>query len=149
MQPISLTALLSPIGRFVLWVILLLTMLATGLIQWQLGAHIQTDILAMLPHLQQDKLTETALNRVEQQLANQVYIAVKADNDNQAISAAQQLMDVLDKQPQQPFIRIRSGADDHLQDLAKVYFEHRFTLLTAEQAKAVTDVSGQLTGIIT
>ncbi|MEM5505282.1 MMPL family transporter [Shewanella frigidimarina] len=137
MQPISLTALLSPIGRFVLWVILLLTMLATGLIQWQLGAHIQTDILAMLPHLQQDKLTETALNRVEQQLANQVYIAVKADNDNQAISAAQQLMDVLDKQPQQPFIHIRSGADDHLQDLAKVYFEHRFTLLTAEQAKAI------------
>ncbi|MBB1382720.1 MMPL family transporter, partial [Shewanella sp. SR41-2] len=137
MQPISLTELLSPIGRFVLWVLLLLTMLASGLIQWQQGAHIQTDILAMLPHLQQDKLTETALNRVEQQLANQVYIAVKANNDNQAISAAQQLMDALDKQPQPPFIHIRSGADDHLQDLAKLYFEHRFTLLTAEQAKAI------------
>ncbi|QDE29766.1 MMPL family transporter [Shewanella polaris] len=137
MKPISLTTLLSPIGRFVLWVVLLLTMLASGLIQWQQGAHIQTDILAMLPHLQQDKLTETALKRVEQQLANQVYIAVIADNDNQAISATQQLMNSLDKQPQQPFIHIRSGADDHLQDLAKVYFEHRFTLLTAEQAKDI------------
>ncbi|MFT6256360.1 MAG: hypothetical protein ACJAT8_000891, partial [Cellvibrionaceae bacterium] len=42
MQPISLAALLSPIGRFVLWVLLLLTMLVTGLIQWQQGAHIQT-----------------------------------------------------------------------------------------------------------
>tara|TARA_R110000851_G_scaffold129525_1_gene262288 strand:+ start:70087 stop:72486 length:2400 start_codon:yes stop_codon:yes gene_type:complete len=137
MIPISLAALLSPIGRFVLWVLLLLTMLATGVVQWQQGAHIQTDILAMLPHLQQDKLTETALNKVEQQLANQVYIAVIANNDSQAISAAKQLMISLEQQTQQPFTAIRSGADDHLQDLAKVYFEHRFGLLTPEQAHAI------------
>jgi predicted exporter len=137
MIPRSLGAILSPIGRFVLWVLLLLTMLVTGLIQWQQGAHIQTDILAMLPHLQQDKLTETALNKVEQQLANQVYLAVIANNDSQAISAAKQLMISLEQQTQQPFTAIRSGADDHLQDLAKVYFEHRFGLLTPEQAHAI------------
>ncbi|WP_351077647.1 MMPL family transporter [Shewanella sp. CAL98-MNA-CIBAN-0140] len=137
MIPRSLGAILSPIGRFALWIVLLLAMLATGLLQWQQGAHIQTDILAMLPHLQQDKLTETALNKVEQQLANQVYIAVIANNDSQAISAAKQLMISLEQQTQQPFTAIRSGADDHLQDLAKVYFEHRFGLLTPEQAHAI------------
>jgi predicted exporter len=137
MIPRSLGAILSPIGRFALWVVLLLAMLATGLVQWQQGAHIQTDILAMLPHLQQDKLTETALNKVEQQLANQVYIAINANNDSQAISAAKQLMSSLKQQTQQPFTAIRSGADDHLQDLAKVYFEHRFGLLTPEQAHAI------------
>ncbi|PKG78978.1 transporter permease [Shewanella sp. Actino-trap-3] len=137
MIPRSLGAILSPIGRFALWIVLLLAMLATGVVQWQQGAHIQTDILAMLPHLQQDKLTETALNKVEQQLANQVYIAVIANNDSQAISAAKQLMISLEQQTQQPFTAIRSGADDHLQDLAKVYFEHRFGLLTPEQAHAI------------
>jgi predicted exporter len=137
MIPRSLGAVLSPIGRFALWVVLLLAMLATGVVQWQQGAHIQTDILAMLPHLQQDKLTETALNKVEQQLANQVYIAINANNDSQAISAAKQLMISLEQQTQQPFTAIRSGADDHLQDLAKVYFEHRFGLLTPEQAHAI------------
>jgi predicted exporter len=137
MIPRSLGAILSPIGRFALWVVLLLAMLATGIVQWQQGAHIQTDILAMLPHLQQDKLTETALNKVEQQLANQVYIAINANNDSQAISAAKQLMISLEQQTQQPFTAIRSGADDHLQDLAKVYFEHRFGLLTPEQAHAI------------
>ncbi|WP_351121649.1 MMPL family transporter [Shewanella sp. T24-MNA-CIBAN-0130] len=137
MRPRSLGAILSPIGRFALWVVLLLAMLATGLLQWQQGAHIQTDILAMLPHLQQDKLTETALNKVEQQLANQVYIAINANNDSQAINAAKQLMISLEQQTQQPFTAIRSGADDHLQDLAKVYFEHRFGLLTPEQAHAI------------
>ncbi|AZG33942.1 MMPL family transporter [Shewanella psychromarinicola] len=137
MIPRSLGAVLSPIGRFALWIVLLLAMLATGLVQWQQGAHIQTDILAMLPHLQQDKLTETALNKVEQQLANQVYIAINANNDSQAISAAKQLMISLEQQTQQPFTAIRSGADDHLQDLAKVYFEHRFGLLTPEQAHAI------------
>jgi predicted exporter len=137
MIPRSLGAILSPIGRFALWVVLLLAMLATGVVQWQQGAHIQTDILAMLPHLQQDKLTETALNKVEQQLANQVYIAINANNDSQAISAAKQLMISLEQQTQQPFTAIRSGADDHLQDLAKVYFEHRFGLLTPEQARAI------------
>jgi predicted exporter len=137
MIPRSLGAILSPIGRFALWVVLLLAMLATGVVQWQQGAHIQTDILAMLPHLQQDKLTETALNKVEQQLANQVYIAINANNDSQAISAAKQLMISLEQQTQQPFTAIRSGADDHLQDLAKVYFEHRFGLLTPEQAHAI------------
>jgi predicted exporter len=59
------------------------------------------------------------------------------NNDSQAISAAKQLMISLEQQTQQPFTAIRSGADDHLQDLAKVYFEHRFGLLTPEQAHAI------------
>ncbi|MGI2172945.1 MMPL family transporter [Shewanella ulleungensis] len=123
--------------RFALWLVLLLAMLICGTVQWQQGARIQTDILAMLPHLQQDKLTETALETVEKKLANQVYIAVMAENDNQAITAAMQLMTSLQNQPLQPFSAIRSGSDNQLEQLAKVYFEHRFSLLTPEQAHAL------------
>ena len=137
MLRLSLNAVLSPIGRFALWGVLLLAMIVTGFVQWQQGAHIQTDILAMLPHLQQDKLTEKALNKVEQQLANQVYIAVIAPNETQAIGAAKQLMTSLNQSNQSPFTAVRSGADDNLQHLAKVYFEHRFGLLTPEQAQAI------------
>ena len=129
--------IVSAKGGFALWLVLLLAMLLGGAMQWQQGAKIQTDILAMLPHLQQDKLTETALDTVEKKLANQVYIAVMAENDNQAIHAAQQLMASLQSQPQQPFIAIRSGADNQLEQLAKVYFEHRFSLLTQEQAHSL------------
>ena len=137
MRRLMLSNMLSPIGRFALWAVLLLAIFTAGLNQWQQGAHIQTDILAMLPHLQQDKLTETALKKVEKQLANQVYIAIIANNESQAISAAKQLINSLNQQVQAPFIAIRSGADDHLQDLAQIYFEHRFGLLTAEQANAI------------
>jgi predicted exporter len=137
MTQLPFAAVLSPIGRFALWLVLLLAMLVTGLVQWQQGAHIQTDILAMLPHLQQDKLTESALNKVEQQLANQVYIAVIANNESQAISAAKQLMDALNQPAPAAFTAVRSGADDNLQQLAKVYFEHRFGLLTPEQTLAI------------
>ncbi|WP_445775747.1 MMPL family transporter [Shewanella sp.] len=132
-----LNVLTSTTSRFALWLILLLAMLIGGVWQWQQGARIQTDILAMLPHLQQDKLTETALNIVEQRLANQVYIALLAENDNQAVDAAQQFMASLQHQPQQPFSVIRSGADNQITQLAKVYFEHRFSLLTQEQARAL------------
>ncbi|GGQ03606.1 MMPL family transporter [Shewanella litoralis] len=130
-------ALTSAKSRFALWLLLLLAMLISGVWQWQQGARIQTDILAMLPHLQQDKLTETALDTVEQRLANQVYIAILADSDNQAVNAAQQLMTSLQSQPQQAFNAIRSGADNQLEELAKVYFEHRFSLLTHQQAHAL------------
>ncbi|GGP56711.1 MMPL family efflux pump permease component [Shewanella algicola] len=129
--------LISAKSRFALWLLLLLAMLISGAWQWQQGARIQTDILAMLPHLQQDKLTETALDTVEQRLANQVYIAILAESDNQAVNAAQQLMTSLQSQPQQPFIAIRSGADNQLEELAKVYFEHRFSLLTHQQKHAL------------
>lgn len=128
---------ISAKSRFAVWLLLLLAMLISGAWQWQQGARIQTDILAMLPHLQQDKLTETALDTVEKRLANQVYIALIAENENQAISAAQQVMTSLQSPSSQPFIAIRSGADNQLEELAKVYFEHRFSLLTLEQTHAL------------
>ena len=62
---------------------------------WQNGARVQSDILAMLPHLQQDKLTERALNRSWKPLADQVYIALVAKDETTAITAAKLLMQSL------------------------------------------------------
>lgn len=121
-----------------LWLVLLLGTLTYGGFLWQQGAKIQTDILAMLPHLNQDKLTEQALKQVEQQLENQVYIALITDSEATAITAATQFIKTLENDPTQAFSHINSGANNSLEAIGKQRFEHRFQLLTPEQRDALT-----------
>lgn len=128
--------------RLVIWLLLMLGASLWTLQLWQNGARVQSDILAMLPHLQQDKLTERAINQVEATLADQVYIALVAKDETTVIAAAKLLMQKLEAD------LVATGRNAALTDirsadmllgeaLGQFYFPHRFKLLTAPQAEAL------------
>ncbi|WP_283630584.1 MMPL family transporter [Shewanella baltica] len=132
----------SPKWRLVVWLLLMLSASLWTLQLWQNGARVQSDILAMLPHLQQDKLTERALNQVEATLADQVYIALVAKDETTAIAAAKLLMqkleaDLVARGKQGALTDIRSADIQLGEALGQFYFPHRFKLLTAPQAEAL------------
>lgn len=132
----------SPKWRLAIWLLLMLSASLWTLQLWQNGARVQSDILAMLPHLQQDKLTERALNQVEATLADQVYIALVAKDETTAISAAKLLMqkleaDLVARGKQGALTDIRSADIQLGEALGQFYFPHRFKLLTAPQAEAL------------
>ncbi|MBW3531768.1 MMPL family transporter [Shewanella sp. NKUCC06_TVS] len=132
----------SPKWRLAIWLLLMLSASLWALQLWQNGARVQSDILAMLPHLQQDKLTERALNQVEATLADQVYIALVAKDETTAIAAAKLLMQKLETDlvatgKNAAFTDIRSADMQLGEALGQYYFPHRFKLLTAPQAEAL------------
>ncbi|NRD30618.1 transporter permease [Shewanella sp. DC2-4] len=133
---------LSPKWRLTIWLLLMLSASLWTLQLWQNGARVQSDILAMLPHLQQDKLTERALNQVEATLADQVYIALVAKDETTAIAAAKLLMQKLETDlvatgKNAALTDIRSADMQLGEALGQYYFPHRFKLLTAPQAEAL------------
>lgn len=123
--------------RLAIWLCLMLAASLWTLQLWQNGAKVQSDILAMLPHLQQDALTARALEQVESTLADQVYLALIAKDETQAIAAATLLMEQL-KTQNTAFTDIRSADMQMGEALGQYYFPHRFKLLTSEQAYALT-----------
>lgn len=123
--------------RLAIWLCLMLAASLWTLQLWQNGAKVQSDILAMLPHLQQDALTARALEQVESTLADQVYLALIAKDETQAIAAATLLMEQL-KTQNTAFTDIRSADMQMGEALGQYYFPHRFKLLTPEQADALT-----------
>ncbi|MCT8868417.1 MMPL family transporter [Shewanella xiamenensis] len=123
--------------RLAIWLCLMLAASLWTLQLWQNGAKVQSDILAMLPHLQQDALTARALEQVESTLADQVYLALIAKDETQAIAAATLLMEQL-KTQNTAFTDIRSADIQMGEALGQYYFPHRFKLLTPEQADALT-----------
>ncbi|AUD58154.1 transporter permease [Shewanella sp. Pdp11] len=132
----------SPKWRLAIWLLLMLAASLWTLQLWQNGARVQSDILAMLPHLQQDKLTERALNQVEATLADQVYIALVAKDETTAIAAAKLLMQKLETDlvatgKNAALTEIRSADMQLGEALGQFYFPHRFKLLTAPQAEAL------------
>lgn len=132
----------SPKWCLAIWLLLMLSASLWTLQLWQNGARVQSDILAMLPHLQQDKLTERALNQVEATLADQVYIALVAKDETTAIAAAKLLMQKLETDlvatgTNAALTDIRSADMQLGEALGQYYFPHRFKLLTAPQAEAL------------
>lgn len=123
--------------RFAIWLSLMLAASLWTLQLWHNGAKVQSDILAMLPHLQQDTLTARALEQVESTLADQVYLALIAKDETQAIVAATLLIEQL-KAQNGAFTDIRSADMQMGEALGQYYFPHRFKLLTSEQADALT-----------
>ncbi|MDL3986987.1 MMPL family transporter [Shewanella xiamenensis] len=123
--------------RLAIWLCLMLAASLWTLQLWQNGAKVQSDILAMLPHLQQDALTARALEQVESTLADQVYLALIAKDETQAIAAATLLIKQL-KTQHTAFTDIRSADMQMGEALGQYYFPHRFKLLTSEQADALT-----------
>ena len=132
--------------RFAIWCLLFSSVVIYGVNLWQSGAKVQSDILAMLPHLQQDELTHNALQQVENRLANQVYIAIVSSQKDTAINAAKTLINQLKQDSQQAFSQVTSASDSNISELGKWYFDHRFKLLTADQQDALA--SKQLDGLI-
>ncbi|MFB2643529.1 MMPL family transporter [Shewanella bicestrii] len=123
--------------RFAIWLCLMLAASLWTLQLWQNGAKVQSDILAMLPHLQQDALTARALEQVESTLADQVYLALIAEDEPQAIAAATLLMEQL-KTQHTAFTDIRSADLQMGEALGQFYFPYRFKLLTPEQTDALS-----------
>ncbi|ABZ74947.1 conserved hypothetical protein [Shewanella halifaxensis HAW-EB4] len=128
--------------RLLIWLTLIAITLATGLVLWQGGARVQSDILAMLPKVSESPMTQRAMAQVEQQLANRIYLGFISDNEQSAIDAAKTAMAKL-KQPskdgtqvshrESAFIDISSADMAQAEALNRYYFNHRFQLLTDEQ----------------
>lgn len=123
--------------RFAIWLCLMLAASLWTLQLWQNGAKVQSDILAMLPHLQQDALTARALEQVESTLADQVYLALIAEDEPQAVAAATLLMEQL-KTQHAAFTDIRSADIQMGEALGQFYFPYRFKLLTPEQTDTLS-----------
>ncbi|MCL1124595.1 MMPL family transporter [Shewanella surugensis] len=129
---------IKPSLRFLLWVTILISLAFTGLHLWQHGAKVQTDILAMLPKVKEDPLTDRALSRVESQLANRIYIALIASNETEAVSAAKRFMDSLEQTSPAAFDDIQSADLNQGEALSQYYFPYRFKLLTQKQTQALS-----------
>ncbi|SQH74238.1 conserved membrane protein of unknown function [Shewanella benthica] len=145
----KLAALLSQYSakfKFSIWLIMMSLMVIIGCSLWQGGARVQSDILAMLPNVQQDPLTDIALSRVEEQLSNSIYLGFVADNQAQAIQAAKGVMAQLNEHGQGIFVDIKSADIDQAESLNNYYFPHRFSLLTSDQAQTLE--SGKLDNLI-
>ncbi|MGS0679934.1 MMPL family transporter [Shewanella sp. 125m-7] len=125
--------------RLLLWLTLIAITIATGLMLWQGGARVQSDILAMLPKVSESPMTQRAMAQVEQQLANRIYLGFISDNEQTAIAAAKTAIAKLklpiqnDSHQQSPFIDISSADMAQAEALNRYYFKHRFQLLTEKQ----------------
>ncbi|RLV60530.1 transporter permease [Parashewanella curva] len=127
--------------RLVIWTFITLGVMASGLYQFQQGAHIQRDILAMLPKAQENPLQKIAINRIEAKLAGQLFIGVVAQKEVTAIDASKLFLKKLthfSEQAQHPFFNIESVPEDFSVQLGQLYFSHRFHLLSHEQQKLLT-----------
>ncbi|MCG9729539.1 transporter permease [Shewanella sp. Isolate13] len=128
--------------RLLIWLTLISITFATGLVLWQSGARVQSDILAMLPKVSESPMTQRAMAQVEQQLANRIYLGFISDNEQSAIDAAKTAMAKLN-QPSKDGTRVNnqesaftdvSSADmAQAEALNSYYFKHRFQLLTDKQ----------------
>lgn len=119
--------------RFALWLALIGITLMTGLILWQNGAKVQSDILAMLPKVNESPMTQRAMAQVEQQLANRVYLGFVSDSQQSAIDAAKLTMKSLQQDNASAFVDIGSADMAQAEALNSYYFKHRFQLLTEKQ----------------
>ncbi|MBL4815332.1 MAG: MMPL family transporter, partial [Shewanella sp.] len=132
--------------KFSIWLTMMSLIVIIGCSLWQGGARVQSDILAMLPNVQEDPLTDIALSRVEEQLSNSIYLGFVADNQAQAIQAAQMVMAELNEQGKGIFVDIKSADINQAESLNNYYFPHRFSLLTPDQAQTLE--SGKLDNLI-
>ncbi|MCL1050027.1 MMPL family transporter [Shewanella abyssi] len=140
---LSFLAKLTATKKLTIWLILLFTTLALGILQWQSGAKIQTDILAMLPKVSENPLTQRAIAQVEQQLANRFYIGVVSADQNTAVSAATMLMQQLKSTSSAVFTDISSADISQAEALNAFYFPYRFNLLTDKQQQQLTQQQWQ------
>jgi predicted exporter len=124
--------------KLIIWLALVLATLTLGVLQWQSGAKIQTDILAMLPKVSENPLEQRAIAQVEQQLANRLYIGVISTDKNQAVSAATALMQQLKSNSSAVFTDISSADISQAEALNAFYFPYRFKLLTDKQQQQLT-----------
>ncbi|MDB2387500.1 MMPL family transporter, partial [Shewanella sp.] len=112
--------------------------LLSGYLQWQSGAKIQTDILAMLPTVNEQPLTQRAMNAVEQQLANRLYIGIIATEKAEAVNAALLLIKQLQSHSAAVFTDVASADLSRAKALSAFYFPYRFNLLTQQQQQLLT-----------
>ena len=129
---------ISPNKKLTLWIILVMSTLILGGVQWQSGAKIQTDILAMLPKVSESPLTQRAMAAVEQQLANRLYIGIIAADKNQAVNGASLLMQQLKTHSAAEFTDVASADISQAQALNAFYFPYRFNLLTNSQQQQLS-----------
>ncbi|MFV7770111.1 MMPL family transporter [Shewanella marisflavi] len=123
---------LSANSRLAIWLVLLAVMALLALQALNRGAGVQSDILAMLPKIQEDPLTQRAIDRVEQQLADRIYLGVVSQDERVAVQAAQHLMATLGATPE-AFTQVQSADLRGAQALNRFYFPYRFHLLTPQQ----------------
>ncbi|QYJ75144.1 MMPL family transporter [Shewanella sp. FJAT-52076] len=117
--------------RLVLWLLLLAAAVVFGVKTLSNRDVVETDILAMLPHLQQDALTSRALDSLETRLANESYLVLTGKDKAATIEAAKAMMAELAASP--AFASTRSGSELDPKEIYRLYFPARFNLLTESQ----------------
>lgn len=129
---------ISPTKKLAIWLMLVVSTLVVGGVQWQSGTKIQTDILAMLPKVSESPLTQRAMAAVEQQLANRLYIGVIAADKSEAVNSASLLMQQLKTYSAAVFTDVASADISQAQALNAFYFPYRFNLLTERQQQQLS-----------
>ncbi|MBT1445297.1 MMPL family transporter [Shewanella sp. JM162201] len=117
--------------RLVLWLLLLAAAVIFGVKTLKERDVVETDILAMLPHLQQDALTSRALASIENRLANESYLVLTGEDKATTIEAAKAMMAEL--AASSAFASVRSGSELDPKEIYRLYFPARFNLLTDSQ----------------
>ena len=117
--------------RLVLWLLLLTAAVVFGVKTLNHRDVVESDILAMLPHLQQDALTSRALASIEGRLANESYLVLTGDSKAATIEAAKGMMAEL--AASSAFASVRSGSELDPKEIYRLYFPARFNLLTESQ----------------
>ncbi|WP_372871260.1 MMPL family transporter [Shewanella sp.] len=117
--------------RLVLWLLLLTAAVVFGVKTLNHRDVVETDILAMLPHLKQDALTSRALDSIENRLANESYLVLTGEDKAATIEAARGMMAELASSP--AFASVRSAGELAPKEIYRLYFPARFNLLTESQ----------------
>ncbi|AOA59287.1 MMPL family transporter [Acinetobacter larvae] len=119
----------------VLWLLLLIiTAVAVGQAWWSKTLHIQTNIFALLPSQQQDPVLDRARAHVNQALNQKVFVVLDA-KDPEKLQQATALLRQRMQQHQELWHPLKPQAD--LNQLGKVYFEHRAGLINAEDIASI------------
>lgn len=120
--------------RFFLWLIFIL--LSSGLFysQLQSGLTIDTNILKLLPQTQVDPFAEKAFTRFSDKNFKHIILVVQSSDAKSSLRAAKKLHHDLDQSSSIESFQ-SSLSDSEQEAIAKLYFEHRFHLLSPADYK--------------
>ncbi len=124
--------------KFIIWLTLQLALVISVIFMWQSGAKVNSDILAMLPQIEQDPLIQRAQNQVEQHLANRIYLSITGEDEVQVIHASKLMIDLLSRN-NAVFSQVTSADSKLANRLNQYYFKHRFKLLTSTQSQPLIE----------
>lgn len=127
--------------RFYIWIFIGGVLIGTLAGQWRKGLTIETDLLHLLPHTEQDAVVSHALDRFTQQLVQRHLFLIEHATFAGAVQAAAATRDAI---VQQPFFSEVTGQMQREQERAfyELYFPHRLQLLSSKDIASLQQDQG-------